>query len=84
MSTRGPNGVTRQAVLDYLIREADMDGLVTVSELEIGAAVGVARGTIPAHLNSLRADGLLEVVGRTSGVKAHSVNAIQLAESVFA
>lgn len=77
-----PDGETRHLVLECLIREADMDGLVTLSESEIGAVVGVSRTAVNIHLHSLAAEGVLAIVPNGSGYK--SLNAIQLSEAVCA
>lgn len=74
-------GVTRQQVLDYLIRKADLDGLVTVSEQEVGDALGITRTAAGRYIYSLAEDGLLTILRAASGFK--SMNAIQLHESVL-
>lgn len=77
-----PLGESRQAVLDYLIHEADLDGLVTVSSHEVGEAIGVEQTVAARHIRNLAADGLLTIIPNGSGYKR--LNAIQLAESVLA
>lgn len=79
---RAPTGVTRQAVLEYLMREADMDGLVTVSEREVGEVLGITGQAAGSHIRNLADDGQLTLIPGGAGYMA--MNAIQLSESVFA
>lgn len=74
-------GATRRAVIDFLLREADMDGLVIVSEREIGEVVGVSQGTASYHIRKLVAEGLLTAAPAV-GTDAR-FNAIQLTEAVL-
>lgn len=76
------NGLTIGAVLAYLQQEADLDGLATVSMVEMGEALGVTPQVIGHHLQGLVAEGLISREGRTSGVKGHSISAYQLSEEV--
>lgn len=50
---------TRAAILEYLIREADLDGLVTVSRDEVAAALGISRTVVGHHIHRLVSEGLL-------------------------
>jgi predicted ArsR family transcriptional regulator len=82
---KNADGVTRQAVLEYLTREADMDGLVTVAEQEIGDALGISQASVSWHVQSLAGDGVLAIVGRAEkSTRGCPVNAIQLSEEVYA
>lgn len=74
----------RQAVLDHMIREADMDGVVTISGFEVGRAVGISQATASHHLRALVCDGLLTAVGRTDGIRGRSVLIFRLNEDVMA
>lgn len=74
---------TRQAILEYLVREADLDGLVTVSQEEIGAAAGITQSHVADYLAALVADGVMARAGRVK-VKNHAIVAYQLSESVMA
>lgn len=73
---------TRQAVLDYLVRAADLDGLVTVAQREIANDLGLNQTTIGKAVRRLAADGVLSIQHDGGGYK--SLAAIQLAESVIA
>jgi predicted ArsR family transcriptional regulator len=75
-------GVTKGAVLAYLQQEADMDGLATVSTVEMGEALEVSPVAVGQHLRALVSEGLISHAGRTSGIKAHSISAYQLSEEV--
>jgi predicted ArsR family transcriptional regulator len=84
-------GVTRQMVLDCLILNADLDGLVTVTAWEIGELLGIEASGVSRHVRNLAADGMLTILGQSEpdargymGVEGHPMNAIQLAESVLA
>lgn len=77
----GAEGVTRGHVLAYLSREADLDGLVTVSETEVAQALGIAQVTAHYHFDSLRDAGLLTQVGRVARTsRGGRVVAYQLSE----
>lgn len=82
MKAKRANGVTRQAVLEYLVREADMDGLVIVREQDVADSLDCCQKNVSRHIHNLAADGFLTVEPAGSGYK--SLNAIQLAEAVFA
>jgi predicted transcriptional regulator len=91
MSAARPRGVTRQMVLDYLIREADLDGLATVAGREIGEALGVRQEAVSRHIANLATDGHLTILGTAIGDNGYdggwgygSPLAIQLAKSVLA
>ena len=76
-------GVTAGAVLAYLQREADLDGLATVSSGEIGTALGVTAEGARHHLSALAEAGLIAQAGRTQGVKGHAIMAYQLSDEVL-
>jgi predicted ArsR family transcriptional regulator len=77
------NGVTVGAVLAYLQREADLDGLVTVSSAEIGEEVGTSGVNAAVHLRALTDAGLISPAGRVKGVKGHPILAYQLSDEVM-
>jgi predicted ArsR family transcriptional regulator len=77
------NGVTKGAVLSYLIQEADLDGLATISLREVGEALGIEMSGVCYHLSTLEEAGLVEYAGRTSGIKGHSISAYQLSDEVL-
>src|SRR5690606_10537341 len=76
------NGVMAGAVLAYLQREADLDGLATVSSGEIGTALGVTAGSAQRHLSALAEAGLITQAGHTRGVKGYAIMAYQLSDEV--
>ena len=84
MSTRScRRGSTWQAVLDYLVSEADMDGLVTVSGQEVADALGIAQTTAAYHIRALAIEGLLTILPEDVGPK-NTLHALQLSEEVYA
>jgi hypothetical protein len=70
-----PDGVSRRLALDYLAREADLDGVVTVGTPELGRVLGMTQYAAWLHVQSLLAEGLLVDTGETMGknVKAYRV-----------
>jgi hypothetical protein len=76
---RRATGATRHDVLGYLIREADLDGLVTVAQREVGEALGITGQIAGYHIHNLEVDGLLTVLPDAAGYK--NMCAIQLSES---
>lgn len=82
-TTQRANGVTAGAVLAYLQREADLDGLVTVSQAEIGDHLGVSIVAAGEHLRNLRDAGLIAAAGRTQGVRYHPILAYQLSDEAM-
>lgn len=81
---RRANGVTAGAVLAYLLREADLDGLVTVSSEEVGRAVGISEAAAGVHLRNLVDRGLISPAGRVKGVQHHAIIAYQLSDEAMA
>jgi len=77
-----PDGETRAAVLAILVREADMDGLVTIAEREVGDELGLIQSAVSRHIRNLAAEGKLTVF--PDGAGYGRLNAIQLAEEVYA
>lgn len=77
-------GVTAGAVLAYLQREADLDGLVTVSQGEVAAAIGCSQPNVGLHIRNLAAAGLIAPTGRVQGVVNHAIVAYQLSEEAMA
>ncbi len=87
-ATTNVSAATKARVLEYLVREADLDGLVTVVQREIGEAVGIAQTHAGRVLHALESDGALTIVtlGTSSG-QPRGVGIpgeIQLSESVTA
>ena len=73
-----PNGATRQAILDYLVREADLDGVVTLSTASVGEAFGITPGSAALHMRNLVVDGAIRYRGRVQGVSHHPIAEYQL------
>jgi predicted ArsR family transcriptional regulator len=68
-------GQTRDAVLAYLVREADMDGVATTTSAQIAAAIGGTTSNANSHLHNLIADGSIlrvEQVERAWNEETHS------------
>lgn len=82
MSTRQPEGVTRTTILDYLIHEADLDGVVIVSCCELAGRFGVTSQTAAFHVRTLVSQGLLRHEGHSQGVRNYSINVYRLAEEL--
>jgi predicted ArsR family transcriptional regulator len=81
-AVRAARGETRQAVFDLLVREADMDGLVIVTEREIGEVLGITQTAAGFHVRALMAEGLLGYAGLTG--PRGTTRILQLAEEVDA
>lgn len=86
-----PGADRTAAILAQLIREADMDGLVTVCQREVADALGVHQTDVSRALQVLSAEGKLVVLRRGSAAGKGVTLAqrvipaqIQLSESVIA
>lgn len=74
------SGETMDRVLAILVREADMDGLVTVTQTAVAAELGLSHTSAWYAIEQLAEHRKLSVLRRGHG----AIPEIQLAESVFA
>lgn len=81
MRRSAPRGATRASVLAYLVREADLDGVVILPYREIGAALDISIGSVGFHVRNLAAEGLL--THDSDATEHNGMTVIQLADEVL-
>lgn len=59
------NGETRDKVLELFEKEADMDGVVIVSMIEIGKRLGISGQAVAYHVQKLLDDGTVVRTSKT-------------------
>lgn len=86
-----PSAIRVAAILDELVRQADMDGVVTFCQKDIAAATDVHQTDVSRALRVLAEEGKLTILRRGSsagpGIKSSErviTSEVQLAEEVSA
>lgn len=59
---------TMQRVVDHLVEEADLDGLVTYSQSEISERLGVGQSSVSRALRNAERLGMIHVIARGGAV----------------